>query len=91
MIFVIVNDINFRTFSAHSHTHSTQSMLITASVSAECRNKYVVYYNNYDYPFSTSAENAVNKRIIERPYANHLNFCKTAVFVVRQRDNHNVN
>ena len=34
------------------------------------------------------AENAVNKRIIERPYANHLKFCKTAVFVVCQRDNH---
>ena len=43
---------------------------------------------SYDYPFSTPAENAVNKRIIERLYANHLKFCKTAVFVVCQRDNH---
>ena len=50
----------------------------------------VMSVNNYeyDYPFSTPAENAVNKRIIERPYANHLKFFKTAVFVVCQRDNH---
>ena len=38
----------------------------------------------YDYPFSTPAENAVNKKI----YANHLKFCKTAVLVVYQRGNH---
>ena len=38
----------------------------------------------YDYPFSTPAENAVNKKIS----ANHLKFCKTAVLVVCQRDNH---
>ncbi len=46
---------------------------------------HIIYY---DYPFSTPAENAVNKRIIERPYASRLKFCIAAVFVVCQRDNH---
>jgi len=33
-------------------------------------------------------KNAVNKRIIERPYAKNLKFCIAAVFVVCQLDNH---
>jgi len=32
--------------------------------------------NNYDYPFSTPAENAVNKKIS----ANHFKFCQIDVF-----------
>ena len=52
----------------------------------------------YDYPFSTTSENAVNKRMIERRissrlrrkkiYADRLKFCKTTVFVMLQPDNH---
>ena len=71
-------------------------------LSGDIQNADSVRYNIfYDYPFSTPTKNAVNKRIIEhhissptcgggKIYAKNLKFCIAAVFVVCQRDNHNI-